>query len=131
METKFKVGDKVLLNKPKYKYNNAIIWQKEMERYVGDIFEVVSVNADSKLYYCDGKYINNWFHESWLTKIEEQVTEQVIEQVTEQVAKPIDWEQRRWDLYKMFLGHYPDYSIGEALNAADRCVEFYKQKKQN
>ena len=89
METKFKVGDKVLLNKPKYKYNNAIIWRKEMERYVGDIFEVVSVNADSKLYYCDGEYINYWLCESWLTKIEEQVTEQVIEQVTEQVAEQV------------------------------------------
>ena len=113
METKFKVGDKVLLNKPKYKYNNAIIWQKEMERYVGDIFEVVSVNADSKLYYCDGKYINYWLCESWLTKIEEQPTEQVTEQVAEQVTEqepqqccekrgiePVDLTKKQVDLIK-------------------------------
>ena len=131
METKFKVGDKVLLNKPKCPNNNILFWGVEMERYIGDVFEVARVDADNKIYYCEGEYAGYWFCESWLTKVGEQPTEQVIEQVTEQVAKPIDWEQRRWDLYKMFLGHYPDYSIGEALNAADRCVEFYKQKKQN
>ena len=127
METEFKVGDKVLLNKPKYKYNNAIIWQKEMERYVGDIFEVVSVNADSKLYYCDGKYINNWFHESWLTKIEEQVTEQVIEQVPEQVAKPIDWEQRRWDLASKIYAEMENITLESAVRQADIFIKYYKQ----
>ena len=86
METKFKVGDKVLLNKPKYKYNNAIIWQKEMERYVGDIFEVVSVNADSKLYYCDGEYINYWLCESWLTKVGEGI---ITEEPKAKETKPI------------------------------------------
>ena len=156
METKFKVGDKVLLNKPKYKYNNAIIWQKEMERYVGDIFEVVSVNADSKLYYCDGKYINNWFHESWLTKIEEQVTEQVIEQVTEQVTEqepqqccekrgiePVDLTKKQVDLIKKEDLSNIDWeqrrwdlasklfsltSHEQAISSADSFIEHYKQK---
>ena len=119
METKFKVGDKVLLNKPKYKYNNAIIWQKEMERYVGDIFEVVSVNADSKLYYCDGKYINNWFHESWLTKAEEQPTEQV--------TKSIDWENRRWELVCSILVPDFDIPIADGINLVDDLIKQYKQ----
>ena len=78
METKFKVGDMVVLTKPKEKY---------LERYVGDIFEVVIVNADNNLYYCNGKYLNCWFCESWLTKVEEQPTEKVHEQVTEQVTE--------------------------------------------
>ena len=123
METKFKVGDKVLLNKPKYKYNNAIIWQKEMERYVGDIFEVVSVNADSKLYYCDGEYINYWLHESWLTKIEEQPPGQV----TEQVAKPIDWEQRRWDLASKVYAEMENITLESSVRQAEIFIKYYKQ----
>lgn len=127
METKFKVGDKVLLNKPKDTKTDGLIWFPKMDKFDGKCFYVEQINKITGRYYCRYNKIYLWLHESWLTKAEEQPTEQV----TEQVATPIDWEQRRWDLYKMFLMHYSQHSIGEALNAADRCIEFYKQKKQN
>ena len=119
METKFKVGDKVLLTKPKdSELSRSLVWIKHMDKYNNTI-QIISEVVENYIYHLEG--FRWWaFDESWLTKIEEQPTEQV--------AKPIDWEHRRWDLYKMFLGHYPDYSIGEALNAADRCIEIYKQK---
>ena len=130
METKYKVGDKVLLTKPKdSELSRSLVWIKHMDKYNNTI-QIISEVVENYIYRLEG--FRWWaFDESWLTKIEEQVTEQVIEQVTEQVAERIDWEKRRWDLYKMFLSHYSQHSIGEALNAADRCVEFYKQKKQN
>ena len=124
METKFKVGDKVLLNKPKYKYNNAIIWQKEMERYVGDIFEVVSVNADSKLYYCDGEYINYWLCESWLTKVGEGI---ITEEPKAKETKPIDWEARRWNLASKIFAETEDITLDSAVRQAEIFIKYYKQ----
>ena len=61
METKSKVGDKVLLNKSKCLNNNILLWGVEMERYIGDVFEVARVDADNKIYYCEGEYADYWF----------------------------------------------------------------------
>ena len=124
METKFKIGDKVLLTKPKDTKTDELVWFPKMDKYDGEVFVVKDIGGEVGRCYCTNNEVGLFLCESWLTKIEEQV----IEQVTEQVTKPIDWEQRRWDLYKMFLSHYSQYSIGEALNAADRCIEIYKQK---
>jgi hypothetical protein len=118
METKFKVGDKVLLTKPKEKY---------LEDYVGKVFEVTRVDADNKIYYCAGVYLNYWFCESWLTKIEEQPTEQVPEQVPEQVAKPIDWEQRRWDLASKVYAEMENVTLESAVRQAEIFIKYYKQ----
>ena len=43
METKFKIGDKGLLNKPKCPNNNILFWGVEMERYIGDVLVLPSV----------------------------------------------------------------------------------------
>ena len=127
METKFKVGDKVLLNKPKCPNNNILFWGVEMERYIGDVFEVARVDADNKIYYCEGEYADYWFCESWLTKVGEQPTEQVIEQVTEQVAKPIDWEQRRWELASKIYAEMEDVTLESSVRLADIFIKYYKQ----
>ena len=127
MESKFKVGDKVLLNKPKERGVEDFIWISSMDKFDGEVFVVKERGGRGGRYHCTNDETAFFLPESWLTKVGEQVTEQV----AEQVSNPIAWEQRRWDLYKMFLMHYSQYSIEEALITADRCVEFYKQKKQN
>ena len=124
MEAKFKIGDKVLLNNPKDKHDGALTWQTDMECYIGDILEVIGLDTDIKTYYCEGEDFGCWVNESWLTKVGEGIIE---EESRIEELNPIDWEKRRWDLYKMFIMHYSQYSIGEALNAADRCIEIYKQ----
>ena len=97
METKFKVGDKVLLTKPKdSELSRSLVWIKHMDKYNNTI-QIISEVVENYIYHLEG--FRWWaFDESWLTKIEEQPTEQVTEQVAEQVAERIDWEQRRWDL---------------------------------
>ena len=119
METKFKVGDKVLLNKPKYKHKNPLIWRVEMDRYVGDTFEIARVDAGNQLYCCVGEYVDSWFCESWLTKVGELLTEQV--------TKQIDWEQRRWDMASKF---YLDSNVStpeSAIRQVDTFIDYYKQ----
>ena len=123
METKFKTGDKVLLNKPKCPNNNILFWGVEMERYIGDVFEVARVDADNKIYYCEGEYAGFWFCESWLTKVEEQPTEQV----AEQVAERIDWEQRKWDLASKIYAEMENVTLESAVRQAEIFIEYYKQ----
>ena len=123
METKFKIGDKVLLNKPKCPNNNILFWGVEMERYIGDVFEVARVDADNKIYYCEGEYAGFWFCESWLTKVEEQPTEQV----AEQVAERIDWEQRRWDLASKIYAEMENITLESAVRQAEIFIKYYKQ----
>ena len=98
METKFKTGDKVLLNKPKCPNNNILFWGVEMERYIGDVLVLPSVVSP-------------------LTR-EERPTEQVI--------KPIDWEQRRWELVCRILAQ-ESMSIADGIEYADAIIKQYKQ----
>lgn len=123
METKFKVGDKVLLNKPKCPNNNILFWGLEMERYIGDVFEVARVDADNKIYYCEGEYAGYWFCESWLTKVGEGIIKE--EPKTEE-RKPIDWETRRWELVCRILAQ-ESMSIADGIEYADVIIKQYKQ----
>ena len=95
METKFKVGDKVLITKPTEIISSSLSWVEEMDKFNGRVFEIsstafVDIWTPPRYGIKESPYV---FAESWLTKAEEQPAEQV----TEQVTKPIDWEQRRWD----------------------------------
>ena len=130
METKFKVGDKVLITKPTEIISSSLSWVEEMDKFNGRVFEIsstafIDIWTPPRYGIKESPYI---FAESWLTKVDKRI---ITEEPKSKEIKPIDWEYRRWDLYKMFLVHYSEYSIEEALITADRCVEFYKQKKQN
>ena len=152
METKFKVGDKLLLNKPKDTKTDGLIWFPKMDKFDGKCFYVEQINKITGRYYCRYNKIYLWLHESWLAKIEEQPTEQVAEQVTEQEPQQccekrgiepvdltkkqvdlikkedlsnIDWEQRRWDLASKLFSLT---SHEQAISSADSFIEHYKQK---
>ena len=127
METKFKVGDKVLLNKPKDTKTDGLIWFPKMDKFDGKCFYVEQINKITGRYYCRYNKIYLWLHESWLTKVEEQPSEQVPEQVTEQVAKPIDWEQRRWDLASKIYAEMENVTLESAVRQAEIFIKYYKQ----
>ena len=127
METKFKVGDKVLLTKPKDTKTDELIWFPKMDKYVGEVFVVKDIGGRVGRYYCTNNEIVLFLCESWLTKIEEQPTEQVIEQVTEQVAKPIDWEARRWEMASKIFAETEDITLDSAVRQADIFIKYYKQ----
>ena len=124
MEAKFKIGDKVLLNNPKDKHNGALTWQTDMECYIGDILEVIGLDTDIKTYYCEGEDFGCWVNESWLTKVGEGIIEE--ESRIEEI-KPIDWEQRRWELVCSILIPDFDIPIADGINLVDDLIKQYKQ----
>ena len=125
METKFKVGDKVLITKPTEVISSSLSWVEEMNKFDGRVFEIAStafidIWTPPRYGIKETPYI---FAESWLTKIEEQVTEQV----TEQVAKPIDWEQRRWDLASKIYAEMENVTLESSVRQAEIFIKYYKQ----
>ena len=128
METKFKIGDKVLLTKPKKNNSGTLAWTPYMEMYNGKVLIVKQIYLNDNSYLCEFKgEVVCWFCESWLTKIEEQPTEQVTEQVPEQVSKPIDWEQRRWDLASKVYAEMENVTLESAVRQAEIFIKYYKQ----
>ena len=131
METKFKVGDKVLLNKPKDKRGDTLEWIPDMEVYIGKVLIVKSIYLDDYTCLCEFENMRIWLCESWLTKAEEQPTEQVTEQATEQLAeqvtKPIDWEQRRWELASKIYAEMKNITLESAVRQAEIFIKYYKQ----
>ena len=125
METKFKVGDKVLITKPTEVISSSLSWVEEMNKFDGRVFEIAStafidIWTPPRYGIKETPYI---FAESWLTKIEEQVTEQV----TEQVAEPIDWEQRRWDLASKIYAEMENITLESSVRQAEIFIKYYKQ----
>ena len=125
METKFKVGDKVLITKPTEIISSSLSWVEEMDKFSGRVFEIsstafVDIWTPPRYGIKESPYI---FAESWLTKIEEQPTEQVPEQVT----KPIDWEQRRWDLASKIYAEMENITLESAVRQAEIFIKYYKQ----
>ena len=153
METKFKVGDKVLLTKPKdSELSRSLVWIKHMDKYNNTI-QIISEVVENYIYHLEG--FRWWaFDESWLTKIEEQPTEQVTEQVTEQEPQQccekrgiepvdltkkqvdlikkedlsnIDWEQRRWELASKIYAEMENITLESSVRQAEIFIKYYKQ----
>lgn len=66
-EKDFKVGDKVLVTKPK---GETTLWPEAMDRFDGKIMEILRSNGLHFWKLVDGFGLQ--FHESWLTKIDPQ-----------------------------------------------------------
>lgn len=116
MDTKFKVGDKVLLNKPKERGVEDFIWISSMDKFDGEVFVVKEIGGRGGRYYCTNDETDFFLPESWLTKLEEQQNEQV--------AEHIDWEKRRWELASKLFSLT---SHEQAISSADNFIEQYKQ----
>ena len=129
METKFKVGDKVLATKPNSQDDKYVrlVWISGMNKFDKQILKVKETDKSNNIYLCTKDGHSFWFHESWLTKAEEQPTEQVPEQVTEQVAKPIDWEQRRWELASKIYAEMENITLESSVRQAEIFIKYYKQ----
>ena len=88
MERKIKIGDKVLLTKPKenngdIQVDPLIVWRPDVGAYIGKIFTVKSIDLDDNTYLCEYGDVNFWARESWLTKIEMNPNEQEPQQCCE------------------------------------------------
>ena len=127
METKFNVGDRVFLTKPKYKRGDTLEWIPDMEVYIGKVLIVKSIYLDDYTCLCEFENMRIWLCVSWLTKAEEQPTEQVAEQVTEQVAERIDWEQRKWDLASKIYAEMENVTLESSVRQAEIFIKYYKQ----
>ena len=124
METKFKVGDKVVLTKPTDGDLDAIMLSNTLDKYNGEVFKVKDISKGTGRYYCKNDNAELFLEESWLTKVEEGIIE---EETQVKETKIIDWEQRRWDLASNFYLS-PDISTPEsAINQADIFIKYYKQ----
>ena len=123
MENKFKIGDKVLLNKPKDTKTSELRWFPKMDKYDGKEFVVRDIWGRVGRYYCTNDEISLFLCESWLTKAEEQPTEQV----TEQVTNSIDWEQRRWDLASKIYAEMENVTLESSVRQAEIFIKYYKQ----
>lgn len=119
METKFKVGDKVLITKPKDTKTDGLIWFPKMDKYDGEVFVVKDIGGEVGRYYCTNNEVALFLCESWLTKIEEQPTEQL--------AKPIDWEQRRWELASKIYAEMENVTLESSVRQAEIFIKYYKQ----
>lgn len=156
MESKFKVGDKVLLTKPKDTKTDGLIWFPKMDKFDGKCFYVENINTITGRYYCRYDKTFLWLHKSWLTKLEEnpseEVTKQVAEQVTEQEPQqccekrgiePVDLTKKQVDLIKKedlsnIDWEYRRWDLAsklfsltsheQAISSADSFIEQYKQK---
>lgn len=120
METKFKVGDMVVLTKPK----DGLGFYSILERFVGGIFEIYQTEDENNVYYCKKDGLNFWLRGAWLTKVEGGIIE---EEPRAKEENQIDWEARRWELASNFYLS-PDISTPEsAINQADIFIKYYKQ----
>lgn len=124
MKTKFKIGDKVVVSKPKRPMYKGLYWVTDMDKCIGKIFEIINVDIDAREYLLKdgGGY---WFAESWLTKVEEGIITEEPKAV--QVAKQIDWEQRRWEMASKIFAETEDITLDSAVRQADIFIEYYKR----
>lgn len=123
MEAKFKIGDRVLVTKPKEGITNGLYWFQKMDKYDGKVFVVKHRNEVTKRYYCANDKVSLYLDESWLTKVEEAIAE---DPKTEEL-KSIDWEQRRWDLASKLYAELEDVTLESAVNLSDIFIKYYKQ----
>ena len=129
METKYKVGDKVLATKPNRQDHSEVrlVWLTGMNKFDKQILTIKKIDNSNNIYFCIKDGQSFWYQESWLTKAEEQPTEQVPEQVPEQVTKPIDWEARRWELASKIFAETEDITLDSAVIQAEIFIKYYKQ----
>ena len=151
MERKIKIGDKVLLTKPKenngdIQVDPLIVWRPDMGAYIGKIFTVKSIDLDDNTYLCECGDVNFWARESWLTKIEMNPNEQEPQQCCEKrgiepvdltkkqvdlIKKEdlsnIDWEQRRWELASKIYAEMENITLESAVRQAEIFIKYYKQ----
>ena len=121
METKYKVGDKVLATKPNRQDHSEVrlVWLTGMNKFDKQILTIKKIDNSNNIYLCIKDGQSFWYHESWLTKAEEQPTEQV--------TKSIDWENRRWELVCSILVPDFDIPIADGINLVDDLIKQYKQ----
>ena len=129
---KFKVGDKVYLTKPIKRHNSdALEWHPSMNALLGNILTVIGVDLDDNTYSCKFEDTYCWCCESWLTKVGGEVLltepEKIYDGLKTEEVKPINWEQRRWDLLCMTLAHRKVPSIEGVIKSVDNVIEKYKQ----
>ncbi len=120
METKFKVGDKVVLTKP----TDGLGFNPILERFVGGIFEIYQTDDENNVYYCTKDGLNFWLRGAWLTKAEEETPEEP--QANEE--KQIDWEQRKWDLASKIYAESENVTLESAIRQAEIFINYYKTK---
>lgn len=114
METKFKIGDLVKINKPKESEKDC--WLSTMDVYIGQISKITLIDD----YSAKLEDFAWWFPLSSLTKAEEQPNEPA--------TKKIDWEQRRWELLCNLI--LKDRDINYAIEIIDKAIEYCKKHEQ-
>ena len=122
MESKFKIGDKVLVTKPKERGADSFFWDASLAGVNGKILIVKDISKSTGRYYFVNNGVDFFLCESWLTKVEDEaITEEpkVVE------LKSIDWEQRRWELLCQLIiqGKHIDVAMG----IVDTAIEKYKK----
>ena len=121
------------INADNYKDHSevSLVWLTGMNKFDKQILTIEKIDNSNNIYLCIKDGQSFWYHESWLTKAEEQPTEQVTEQVheqeTEQVTKPIDWEQRRWDLASKIYAEMENVTLESSVRQAEIFIKYYKQ----
>lgn len=120
-EPAFKVGDWVLITKPK-DVGQTPTWTPDMDKYDGQTLEIEEINSDN---YLD---IDDWiFHPNWCTKVEAPKSETMVNELKEyfkntpkaQVVK--DWEATR---------EFDKAPKPNKLEVGDICI-FWDDNKSN
>ena len=125
METKFKVGDKVLATKPNSQDDKYVrlVWISGMNKFDKQILKVKETDKSNNIYLCTKDGHSFWFHGSWLTKVEEITPEEP----RAKEEKQIDWEQRRWDLASKIYAEMENVTLESAVRQAEIFIKYYKQ----
>ena len=126
METKFKIGDKVLATKPNNQDDKFVrlVWISGMNKFDKQILKVKETDKSNNIYLCTKYGHSFWFHESWLTKVEGITPEEP--QANEE--KQIDWEQRKWDLASKIYAESENVTLESAIRQAEIFINYYKTK---
>ncbi len=127
METKFKVGDKVVATKPNNQSEESVrlVWIRAMDTLDKQILKVKETDKSNNIYLCTKDGHSFWFHESWLTKVEEGIIE---EEPRAKEENQIDWEQRRWDLASKIYAESENVTLESAIRQAEIFINYYKTK---
>ena len=114
MESKFKVGDNVLVSLPEDDLSKL----PEIKELNGKIFPISKIvdMGESALYEVGG-FI---FYREYLEKVESS------DVTLTEPTKGIDWEQRRWELVCRILAQ-ESMSIADGIEYADAIIKQYKQ----
>ena len=115
METKFKVGDNVLVSLPEDELSKL----SEIKELNGKIFPISKIvdMGDSVLYEAGGFV----FYGEYLEKVESS------DVALTEPTKGIDWEHRRWDLASKIYAEMENVTLESSVRQADIFIKYYKQ----